>query len=164
TVKVWDLAEEQGVLTLRAPNRERGVLFTPDGKLATVSGRTSPLLVWDGATGHEVQTLLKDLSDIVNMTLSPDGKRLAGVVRSRADAPPGGKAPPKSLNTVKLWDTARRIEIKTLAMDRDDRLSNWILVFSPDGKRLATAASSMRGGGTNREPGTIQVWDAASGK
>ena len=90
TVKLWDVAGGQEILTLKG--HSSGVVsiaFSPDGKrMATVSSLDLTVRLWDVASGQELLTLKERVRQVA---FSPDGKQLAS-------GSPGG--------TVKLWDAA----------------------------------------------------------
>lgn len=95
------------------------MVFAPDGAtIATLEGHT--VRVWDLAT----KRLLLTLKDYVSgMAFSPDGSRLATVSDARV---------------VKLWDVRTGEPIVTLPGTRT-------IVFSPDGRLLATGSTSLAG-------------------
>jgi WD40 repeat protein/serine/threonine protein kinase len=156
TVKLWDPAGVQGILTLK----EEQALFTPDGKLVALEGGTVKLR--DADTGREVRTLFKDNlianspGGLDKLTISPDGRRLAGFVWSE----PGQDA----VKLVKLWDTASGRGLLTFTASS----SGNCLAFSLDGTRLAAAGIPDGGplvaGSETPVKGLIEIWDTANGR
>lgn len=69
------------------------------------------------------------------MTFSPDGKQLASAGADR---------------TVKLWDAAKGVELRTLRDHTDVVLG---VAFRPDGKQIASAS----------EDRTVKVWSTEPG-
>jgi WD40 repeat protein len=89
TMKVWDAATGQVILTLKghtapaqgAPTyHHHSVCWSPDGKrLASAGGAPGKLgevKVWDAASGQEIRTL-RHTGPVNSVCWSPDGKRLA---------------------------------------------------------------------------------------
>lgn len=154
TVKVWDAASGEEVLTLKLKGTatrspDQSVAFSSDGKriAAVVLGNT--VKVWDAASGDEVLTLKPNItkgsaSRVHSVTFSPDGSRIAAA----------------HLGTITLWDSASGGEVLTLKPQiikgRGMRFfaDGRTVAFSPDGNLIAAAS------GYN----TINVWDAVSGK
>jgi WD40 repeat protein/tetratricopeptide (TPR) repeat protein len=180
TVKVWDTATGQAKQTLHGHNGlVSGVAFSPDGKrLASCGGtpyETGEVKVWDLATGREALTLRGHRGLVNSVAFSPDGKRLAsaswdGTVRvwdaatgketltlkqesavlSVAFSADGKYLACGSLHgTPKVWDTVTGRQAFVL----QGRTTSWIkgVVFSPDGKRLASLASE-----------NVMVWNLAT--
>jgi WD40 repeat protein len=141
------------------------VAFSPDGKrLAGIweSHRFKPtdepkfvVWVWDAPTGEVRLTLDGPTGGeargrIMRVAFSPDGTRLAAVFtrlawREEAD----------SVSELKVWDAVTGNELFTLPGGSHAFTG---VTFSPDGKRLATAAASRTG------EGEVKLWDAARGK
>jgi WD40 repeat protein len=135
------------------------VAFSGDGKLlASGSWQVENTLatrgwgeikVWDRATGQVKATLRGHRSRVRSVAFSPDGKLLA----SGGEAEDHGLA--KARGEIKLWDAATgklKAVIKSLTGPVES------MVFSPDGKLLAS------GGGEMHKPGEVKLWNVATGK
>jgi WD40 repeat protein len=136
SVWIWDLARRQAVMTIdRISYLESARCFSPDGKLIATLG-TSRAQVWDAATGHEAFSCKdSDGGIFYDAAFSPDGKSLAVC---------GSKG-------IRIWDVASRA---TRATWRSDAIASCCLVFSPDGKRLATGTAE----------GMAELWETAGGQ
>jgi WD40 repeat protein len=127
------------------------VAYSPDGRrLAT--GSHEGARVWDAATGQELLSLLGHPNVVFLVAYSPDGRRLATAsaqaVRRKTSS--GEDFSFEGGTTVRIWDGLTGQELLSFK-GRMDFLFG--LVYSPDGRRLATA--SQEG---------AQVWDAATGQ
>ena len=155
------------------------VAFSLDGKLLAAGSYDKTVMLWDVASGQEVNTLTYT-DGVTSVAFSPDRKLLAagsgdntvilwdvasgqevntlkgghtGVVRSVAFSPDGKLlAAGSSDNTVMLWDVASGQKVRTLTGHTDHVTS---VTFSPDGKLLASGSSWDH---------TVILWDLASGK
>ncbi len=81
SVKVWDAATGQELLTLRGhTDAVLSVCFSPDGRrLASASGevnRPGEVKVWDAATGQDLLTLQGHTNRVTGVRFSPDSSRL----------------------------------------------------------------------------------------
>jgi len=176
TVKLWDAATGQELLTLEHGGNVHGLAFHPDGRQLAAAGEDGRLLVWDTDT----QRLLLSLpgrSGVYDVTYTPDGKRLVSVhqdgttaVWDAASGQPlltlaghlstvvGVAASPDNIHvatsgydsTVRLWDTRPGRELLTVAAHAGPVFG---IAYSPDGTRLATASPD----------GAATLWDPASG-
>jgi WD40 repeat protein len=143
TVKVWDLATGNEVLTLQGHGLQVNcVAFSADGRLlASGSGlweesRPGEVKVWDATTGRERLDVAGHQGAVAGVAFSPDDQRLAAASWD---------------GTVRVWDLATRREVHTL---RGARGAVKCVAFSPDGKILASGSWDR----------TIRLWDAASGR
>jgi hypothetical protein len=125
------------------------VVFAPDGAtLASGGGKDGTVRLWDVASGKERHRLAESegtrVREIAALAFSPDGKRLASANARHTFITP---AEP---HEVRFWDTATGQEVGRLTAP--DLVRS--LVFSPDGRALAT-------GGVDR---TVRLWELATGK
>jgi WD40 repeat protein/serine/threonine protein kinase len=173
--KLWDV--EKGKEIMSYPFIAANVTFSPDSRWfvavpqepmgqpdSTVAPGPSDLIVWDSATGGK-RIAVKGAAGHCQCMFSPDGKRL--VVWSAPAAPEliwsleslqvADRAP-----VITVWDLAKG-EILHRLKGHSGSVTN--VAFSPDGKRIASAATEAVGtfgGGTG--PGQIKLWDAANGR
>ncbi|HLJ95203.1 MAG TPA: protein kinase [Gemmataceae bacterium] len=148
--KVWDAQTGQVLVTLRGAFGS--LAYNPDGKrLAGASEdqmmNARSVKVWDAQTGQELLSLpFKGLGGgRVSVAFSPDGRRVAA---SGGEKGPGGG--PGGPGEVKVWDAQTGQEL--LTVKHTAYLAR--VAFSPDGKRLASAARDR----------TVRVWDAQTGQ
>jgi WD40 repeat protein len=134
TVRVWDAATGKERMALRGhTSLVRGVAFSPDGKRLASGGWDSTVRIWDTGTGKERLALaVPDERVVWAVAFSPDGRTLAGSCGWDT--------------TVRLWDATTGKEVAILVGHTSPVNS---VVFSPDGKAVATGSSD----------GTIMLWD-----
>ncbi len=97
--------------------------FSSDGSLLVSCSSDEKIILWDTATGNPLFTIntnkTNQRGNYINATFSPDGQKLASRDKSK----------------IQLWDIASRQLITTFSTNL---LTNTNIVFSPDGKTLAT--------------------------
>ncbi|MBL7187157.1 MAG: protein kinase [Phycisphaerae bacterium] len=177
TIKIWDVASGDEVMTLRGhENWIWWIAFSPDGRRIVSSSNDKTIKVWDANNGTEMMTLRGHHELVWSVVFSPDGKRIASGNWNK---------------TIKVWDVASGNELITLrghakavsnvvfspdgerifstgywgAIKEWDpaikpdvlRVDAWIdqVAFSPDGKRIAASPANRNG--------VIKLWDAVSG-
>ena len=168
TIKLWDVSSRKYAATLLAHEEGGGVSFSPDGKLLASAGRTgsahptgttlgeteqnSEIKLWDVSKGRFIATLFGSGP----VSFSPDGKLLASASAEKLtwldqDGVEGGLRIAQFLggNQVKLWDAATGEPVATLPKPLSDRTIS-VVVFSPDGKRLA-----------QRVGAEVRLWDVS---
>jgi WD40 repeat protein len=102
--------------------------------------------VWDGATGRELLTLTARRGHLVSVAFSPAGKWIAA----------GGGVPPnrpaRAFPELWIWDAASGSVVFEL---KGHTACVRGVAFSPDGKRLASAAD---------ERSEVKIWDLHTGQ
>jgi WD40 repeat protein len=114
------------------------VAVSPDGKTIASGSVDDAIRFWDVSTGKNTATLSKAHYWVDSLAFSPDGKTLA--------AGAGG-------NNIRLWDVATHKA--TTLLDADSQYARPLVVFSADGKTLASGGPCIS---------DIRVWDLTTRK
>jgi RNA polymerase sigma factor (sigma-70 family) len=160
--KLWDVeaGEERPRIRPGAPPRiVFSVAFSPDGQTLASAGNDSLIKLTDPTTGTAT-AFFRETVHVYALAFSPDGKFLAsagGHQRPNFDGPIRSfEDIPKDFDfiengEVKVWDLTTK---KARLFFRADVGRVTSVVFSPDGKTLAT-------GGRD---GTVRLWDTGTGQ
>lgn len=151
-VMLWALEGGQGRPLIRKGGKLDAIAFSPDGlTLATASGDTRAVSLFDVATGREQARLLDHQGPIWSLDFSPDGKLLAAAT---------GKVPAMTEPTdvaqvgeIRLWDLSGS-EPESRASLVGHGYGIISVAFSPDRTTLAT-------GGFDR---AVKLWDVPAGR
>jgi len=102
-VTSWALEKGRGRQLIRASGKLDAIAFSPDGlSLATASGDSRSVTLWDVATGRERASLTDHQGPLWSVAFSPDGRRLAVACgRVPAGAEPAGDG---QVGEIRLWD------------------------------------------------------------
>jgi len=148
TARLWDTTTGEEIFVLEHNDWVNNVVFSPDGKyIATASGDKTAR-IWDAATGKQIFVLNHNgcVNDVV---FSPDGKYIATASGDK---------------TAHIWDAATGKQIFFLEPDSSlykyylNDISNDVevydVVFSPDGKYIATARGDYK----------VNLWNVSTGE
>jgi RNA polymerase sigma factor (sigma-70 family) len=154
TIHVWDAATGQELRSFLAhKDKAPGWIgptavfvsgFTPDGRQIVSTGSDETLRLWDAASCEKIREFGKN-GAVGSVTLSPDGKTLAGAVKNDQSC------------DLCLWEVATGRERKRRPQPGKQILAS---VFSPDGRMLAIAGGEK----DSQKPCDIQLWDADAEK
>jgi WD40 repeat protein/transcriptional regulator with XRE-family HTH domain len=140
SVKLWDISSNKTgnipLLTFELSGSVFSVAFDPKDQILATGGQDGNTILWDIATGNEIQVLRGHADYVTAIAFKSDGTRIA---TSSWDG------------TAKVWDSVTGQELFTLGSHIGAVTS---IAFSPDGARIATAS----------EDGTAKLWDASTGE
>jgi WD40 repeat protein len=142
--ELWDVATSKSRVTLKGFEEYGGdwpktIAFAPDGKTLVSMGAYDGIRFWDVATGkYKAEQKIADKANFG--AFSPDCKTLATANWDKINK-----------EHIKLWDVATG-KGKAILEGHEEMMRS--LVFSPDGKTLASGSMD----------GTIKLWEVATGK
>ncbi len=129
-----------GTVRFRHVAGVRSVAFTSDGDGLLTAGWGVPTRLWEVANGRMLRQFGDDPDEqAYAVELSPDGRTLAGRMRSNGD--------------VGLWDVAKGTLLQRLKAGRPRE--DGPIAFSPDSKTVATGDAGTR---------ALHLWVVATGK
>jgi WD40 repeat protein len=148
-IRLWDLGAGKQTATFQGHDAYgvKALAFQQDGKTLASVGHDGQIKLWDMATGINTGTH-KTAAWTSAAAFNPDGKIAATAIWTVESI--DGKNVVTD-NSVKLWNVATGKEQASLKGHTEMVLA---VVFSPDGKTLATGG----------EDHTIKLWDVAKGK
>jgi WD40 repeat protein len=140
TVRLWDIAAGEIVLTIPVSGDVTGVSFSPDGKFLTTWGGND-IDLWAASTGKLLKSLAGHTKEVSMAVFSPDSQFIASASKD---------------GTARVWsvttgNTVSEIKVPQSSWGSPEVLS---IVFSPDGNILATGNDS----------GLIHLWNPTSGQ
>ncbi|MDF5728029.1 MAG: NACHT domain-containing protein [Rhizonema sp. PD38] len=135
TVKIWNINTGECLKTFQGhSSKVYEVAFSPDGATVASASDDQTIKLWDVCTGICMKTLLGHIDKIWSIAISSKAKIIAS---GSAD------------KTVKLWDILTGECIKTFQLNSSANS----VVFSPDGRVLASAVDKM-----------VKLWDVYTGE
>jgi WD40 repeat protein len=153
TARLWDARTGAPLVELKGhTGRVSQVVFSPDGSRLATASEDKTARLWDTRSGAALLELKGHKEGVTGVAFGPDGTRLASASGGVWD---GHKL---AGNEVKLWDVSTSTEGRQAGSTKDRQAGGQELltlqgggggvVFSPDGKRLASPTVSE-----------ILVWD-----
>ena len=131
TMKLWDLSTNKVLKTFNVDRDVQGIAFSPNG--ATLAAVASEVQLWDIGTGVQLRTFDLDEPGFVP-SFSPDGQLIAC-----GDG-----------HAVKIWNVSTGYELHRWTSHSGNI---GVVVFSPDGKTLASGS----------EDRTVKIWNVNTG-
>lgn len=138
TARLWDM--QNGAETARLPQGGivQCVAFSPDGRFFATACREYTIKLWDARTRQEIRTFHGLAGQVESAAFSPNGLLLAACSWLE-----------RKWET-KLWEVATGNEV--LSLQNSDSVHD--VVFSPNGKHLATATHDR----------SVQIWNTQTGQ
>lgn len=166
TIKLWNVTTGDNVPTFRGhSDRVNCVAFSPDGTQIASGSDDKTVKIWGSDSFETLRTLTGPGKRVLSVAFSPDGTRIASSNECERGYRNSGNFTDHE-NVLKLWDVASGQDLRTF-VGHEDNVN--CVVFSPDGKLIASASGSRHH--EDREDrddsirdNTVRLWDAASGE
>ncbi len=136
--RLWDATTGQVIAVLAGPVRKLTAIFTADSRRLVI-GLDRQVCLYDASTGRRIAGLGSHAHQVINLAISPDGKRVASHGENE--------------DHIHLWDAVTGQEVAVLRADIEYAAA---LAFSPDGSRLVS--------GSVYPDNTVRLWDASTGR
>ncbi len=138
-VKIWDVATGKPLATWPVDSKIQAnrLSFNSEGTLIASANADGTIRLWETKGGRETLCINGHHGNVMDVTFSPDGRRLASISR---DDP-----------TVRVWDVKTGRNLLTL---RGHNHSLTGLTYSPDGRLLASVGFE----------GLVKLWDSTTGQ
>jgi WD40 repeat protein len=184
TARLWNLKAEKKIREFKVSEKSiSSGTFSPDGKLAVITGYDKSMTVWNLETGKKIKSLVGHEEFVLDVVFTGDGKRLLSA---------------GSDSTLKLWNLSTgtvllnfvghgtewlKSGVNSVALSRDEKFvvsgggdGKVILWDMKTGKKLKTFSGHEGSAGTvafSRDGkkvfsggfhGMILVWDVETGK
>jgi TPR repeat protein len=186
-LKVWDFSknkdlvdEEKELFEFEEKHKVSSVIFSPDGeklltrcyqKKAGKSQKETPLSIWNVGTGKKIISLLDDNNNqnqLTTIAFSIGDK--IGISREGIDDNNSDIRYVNQQATLNIIDLSINKEIKIFAYKTNDKgsigfnNSSVPIVFSPDGKIIASAHCIVHNGKIKENENPIELWDTEKGE
>jgi RNA polymerase sigma factor (sigma-70 family) len=152
SVRVWDVSTQRETrrLALPAGSDVSAIEPSPNRQHVFVAGRDGKekafWMAWEAATGKLVHQEMGLPGAFPKLALSPDGGSLALAM--------GVSDPPKGCTEMRLYSGPEWKERRRWQGHDGDDIGRCAIVFSPDGKTIATGGADEK----------VRRWDAVTGK
>jgi WD40 repeat protein len=138
TARLWEVKTGKSkVIGTPGGQTTYAVAFAPDGRFIAIGRADGTIDIHDPATGKHLRRMEQTLGNVWYLSFSPDSRTLASGQQSGSNA------------CLNLWEVGTG---KQRGIAGQPGVCG--VVFSPDGRTLATGSGS----------GTVQLWEAATGK
>jgi WD40 repeat protein len=125
-VRIWDSHSNDKISEFAAKAAVHNICFNKDESLLAAAVGNNTLVIWDVASGKEIQTLRghREFWGRIGLFFSPDGRRLFSVLGEDFDS------------ELRVWDTSTWLEVFAYK-DRVRYRCPLRAALSPDGHRMA---------------------------